>query len=177
MVSKGLILICGGEQCDQARNWYCAYRDAPAPKENGPPSRPGQPSRNSFRRQRRSRDETALTRQCAPRRINASVTLSAGQSGVVDLVLGVPRHSSPQFATTLGRDETGATLIEVLLPHNVRGETLTLRALTIPASSPLHTNETAAESTRWPSSFARTYASSMRLRHDLLAVQVERFEI
>ena len=36
------------------------------------------------------------------------------------------------FATTLGRDEPGAALIEVLLPYNVRGETLALRPVTIP---------------------------------------------
>ena len=58
-----------------------------------------------------------------------------------------------QYATTLGRDEPGAALIEVLLPYNVRGETLTLGAVTIPASSPLRSQpmrtykmKTAAES-------------------------------
>ena len=40
----------------------------------------------------------------------------------------------------MGRDEPGAAPIEVLLHYNVRGETLTLGAVTIPVSSPQKRN-------------------------------------
>jgi hypothetical protein len=72
------------------------------------------------------------------------------------------------FATTLGRDEPGAALIEVLLPYNVHGETLTLGAVTIPASSPQKRN--AAESPRdgpslgYNSQYRRSSAPAMMAR-------------
>jgi hypothetical protein len=49
-------------------------------------------------------------------------------------------HRAIHFGYCLHRDETGATLIEVH-PYNVRGETLTLRSVTIPASPPTKTRD------------------------------------